>query len=401
MTSVALESGSVKGQAARTVVVLLGPSLGALTSLALVPAMPAIAAHFGTAGSGEMFAKMMTATPALTCLLGAPAVGWAAEQFGERRCLLLSYLIFTLAGMAGLIISDPTILMVSRGVLGLGSAGIMTLSSAMIAEYYAGNMRERLYGFSSSLAAVTSILLMVVGGRLVDWAGWRAPFGFYLAGLAMFAIAWPATKASQTAGIKGRPNIHTQGSAGALWGLWPLYLLLVIFAIGMFMPLIQGPFLLGSVGVKRAALVGEFIAVSIIASIPASASFGFLSRALGERNILVLVAAFLGGGAVILALSTDNVSLAVGFAVSGLGAGLLVPALTAMILSRAPAAVRGPAAGFIFTAIFLGQFVTPLVSHPLELGFGLKDAFIVIGIGIGLAGLAGYAPSVTRRSASG
>jgi MFS family permease len=43
----------------------------------------------------------------------------------------------------------------------------------------------------------------------------------------------------------------------------------------------------------------------------------------------------------------------------------------------APARLRGRLSGGLVSAIFIGQFLSPLVSHPLVLAAGYRNAFIL------------------------
>ena len=59
----------------------------------------------------------------------------------------------------------------------------------------------------------------------------------------------------------------------------------------------------------------------------------------------------------------------------GLGLGFNFPNLTIWLMARVPATMRGRASGGISTAVFLGQFLSPLLSQPLVNHFGLGSAF--------------------------
>jgi dipeptide/tripeptide permease len=49
-----------------------------------------------------------------------------------------------------------------------------------------------------------------------------------------------------------------------------------------------------------------------------------------------------------------------------------------MLLQRAAPEVRGRAAGFMYSAVFLGDFINPLVITPLRTGLGIHHAFLVV-----------------------
>ena len=59
----------------------------------------------------------------------------------------------------------------------------------------------------------------------------------------------------------------------------------------------------------------------------------------------------------------------------GLALGFNFPNLTIWLMSKVPATMRGRASGGISTAVFLGQFLSPLLSQSLATHFGLDGAF--------------------------
>ena len=68
-----------------------------------------------------------------------------------------------------------------------------------------------------------------------------------------------------------------------------------------------------------------------------------------------------------------------GLAISGLGLGLLIPNMTVWISAVVPDGIRGRAIGGLSTALFLGQFLSPIVAQPVSLKFGLSSTYIYAG----------------------
>jgi hypothetical protein len=73
------------------------------------------------------------------------------------------------------------------------------------------------------------------------------------------------------------------------------------------------------------------------------------------------------------------VGLYIGLIGSGAGLGLLVPNLYVWLANEAPLAIRGRALGDFTTALFLGQFVSPLVSRPVTVSFDAQITFLLAG----------------------
>ena len=71
-----------------------------------------------------------------------------------------------------------------------------------------------------------------------------------------------------------------------------------------------------------------------------------------------------------------------GAALIGAGLGFCIPTFITAALNASPARYRGLVSGLITSAIFLGQFLSPLASRPLVAHLGYPGAF--------LAGAAGF-----------
>ena len=86
-----------------------------------------------------------------------------------------------------------------------------------------------------------------------------------------------------------------------------------------------------------------------------------------------------GAGHIVLGLPGDVPFKVFGAALAALGSGCVGPYLGNLLLDRAAPAVRGRAAGLLFSATFVGDFLNPLAVTPLRLAFGIHGAFIGIG----------------------
>jgi MFS family permease len=71
--------------------------------------------------------------------------------------------------------------------------------------------------------------------------------------------------------------------------------------------------------------------------------------------------------------------LTLAFILFGFGSGMKAPAISSILLSRAPENIRAAATGLTFSAIFAGQFLTPLILEALDRSLHIHGAFVVFG----------------------
>ena len=59
--------------------------------------------------------------------------------------------------------------------------------------------------------------------------------------------------------------------------------------------------------------------------------------------------------------------------------GLLMPNSSVWLMDLAPVEMRGRVMGGMTTAVFLGQFISPLVTQPMVTRVGAERSFILLG----------------------
>ncbi|WP_373279324.1 MFS transporter, partial [Poseidonibacter ostreae] len=66
----------------------------------------------------------------------------------------------------------------------------------------------------------------------------------------------------------------------------------------------------------------------------------------------------------------------------GFGGGIMMTNITAWMLSKTSIKKRVKTSGYFTSAIFLGQFSSPIVFHPLVSFLGVQSFFFTIGISL-------------------
>jgi len=358
----------------KSVVIISGPSLVTLIPMLAAPAMPLMAAHFGVGGDGTMFAQLVMTAPAVALILAAPIGGILAEKFGRRMIMLCGLGMFTLSGSAALALDHPFALIASRLLLGTAGGIILTGSLTLAGDYPAGGPRERLLGFIVTGSSVMAILALVGGGHMVAQWGWRMPFSLYLLGLPVLFVAIFSLRANT------HNTHHTNEHSFPILTLWPIYLLASILTIGMFMPSIQGPFLLVLYGIDSSKIQSTIIAACSLIAALSAASYGFIGRYLNSPGVLLMTTLCFGVGAIGMSIARDAIAIGAASAVMGIGAGLVEATCATIIMAKVPSAMRSRAVGLLLSAIFFGQFLNPWVVGPLRILFGIDGAFKAIGI---------------------
>jgi MFS family permease len=169
--------------------------------------------------------------------------------------------------------------------------------------------------------------------------------------------------------------------------LWPIYLMIIPMFIAVYMPNIQVSFLLRDDGIVGPSIQSYVILTGAFTVAVSALCFGPIRRRFSGAQILLACFVFQGIGIAIMGLSHAAVPIAIGCGVLGIGTGISNPLISDVIVARTSPEMRSRAIGLSYTARYSGDFLNPLIVHPLGLALGLHTAFVAVG-GLFLAGVA-------------
>ncbi|GAB3347671.1 MFS transporter [Modestobacter lapidis] len=360
---------------AQALVLLLSSCLAVLGAVLLAPVLPRIEDAFaGTPGVGTLTPIVLTA-PALVIGLTAMIAGRIVDRVGRKRLLVGSLVAYAVVGTAPLWLDSLPLIVGSRVLVGLTEAAIMTCCTTLLADYFHGAQRERYFGLQVVYTTVAATIFFALGGVLGS-QDWRTPFWLYAVSLPLAVLAaryvWqPAPQAqARTGKLPALPWRRLAAPVGVtLLGGLVFYVLIVELS-----------FKLDALGVTSTATIGLVSAIGSLGTATGAFLFGRLA-ARGPGFTVPLAFGVSGLGLLGLGFAS-SVPLVVVFAVvTGFGNGLLLPSLLTWALGSLTFEQRGRGTGVWTSAVFLGQFVCPLVVLGLSGAIsGLDSALWVIGV---------------------
>ncbi len=379
--------------------ILLTSAVAWLAPSAIAPGLPALYADYAHLPDAELLSRMVLTMPMLSIAVSGPLVGYAADRFGRRRVLIASMVFFGIAGVSGLFLQSIVAILISRALLGVFLAAILTSVTALMGDYYSGEERRRMAGLQTTFMSFGTVVFVVLGGLLAE-VHWR--LGFLLFGYTFLILPGVLLSMYEPAANRvadSAPTAATTSSSNALPILLLLYLLAFVCMIGLFMIPSQTQFFLHEIGIPDPALAG--IAVGIFNFSAGVASFGFsqLHRRIGTNAVFSVMFGVVGLGYVLIGRSDTFTDIVIAMAFGGLSMGIFLPNLNLAILSRVSDSARGRALGGATTALFLGQFLSPFYSVPIGVAFGLGFTFEVTGYWLFAIAASFAVLAVARRSA--
>ena len=158
----------------RTIVagIMLAMFLSALEQTIVAPALPAIGKSLGDVDNlSWVITAYLLALTATT-----PLFGKLSDIYGRRAILLLAIGIFILGSIACALAPTLWVLVVSRGLQGIGGGGLLPIAQTIIADLLSPRERPVVQGRTSIMFMSASILGPVIGGLLTDHLHWSFIF---------------------------------------------------------------------------------------------------------------------------------------------------------------------------------------------------------------------------------
>lgn len=354
------------------VLLLAGSCMPVLGAVLLSPVLPLMSEHFAaTPGAGVLVPVILT-VPALFVALGAPFAGAVADRFDRKRLLIATMVAYAVFGTAPLYLDSIQAILASRVLVGVCEAAIMTCCTTLIADYWDGPRRVRYLGMQTLATTIAATAFFALGG-LLGAGGWRAPFWMYAAAaliaIPMAFLLWQPAAARR--------------DERAPWPWRPLAVPALVTVGGgvvFYTLIVQLSYVLDGAGVSDTAAIGGVTAVMSLAT---AIGAGLFARAAGRGARTLLIAEFaLSGLGLLLIFATSSVPvIVVGAVLTGFATGLLLPTLLTWAVNRLPFAQRGRGTGMWTAALFLGEFVSPLLVGALTAATGgLGTALAAVGV---------------------
>ncbi len=343
--------------------ILLTSGLAFLAPSAVAPGLPALQSDFAHLENAELLSRMVLTMPLLFIALSGSLVGYAVDRFGRRNVLIVSATFYGLSGISVLVLDSLLAILVSRAILGVFLAGILTSVTALVGDYYTGDERNRVAGLQGAFMSFGTLIFVVISGLLAE-IHWRVSFSlfavtFALVPLMILSLYEPPSSASGGARREPPPTLRQWAVIGFVC------VLTFVTMIALFMIPSQTQFLLVEIGVKDPTRAGLAIGMFNFSAGFASLSFRRVRRALSPEAIFAAIFAIGGAGFVMTGHAQDFTETMIAMAVGGFSVGMFIPNVNMSIISRSSMAVRGRALGAMTTLFFLGQFSSPLYSVPI------------------------------------
>ncbi|NEB13963.1 multidrug effflux MFS transporter [Streptomyces coelicoflavus] len=395
--AVGIRAGSGGGAVRRICVLMLLAALTALGPLSMdayIPGLPRIADSLHS----PAWVVQLTVTACLAGLaIGQLLAGPLSDALGRRGPLLFGLTLCTAAGALCALAPNVWLLVVLRGMQGLGGAFALVIAYAYVSDLHEGKAAARYFSLLTLVTGLAPVLAPLMGAQILDAWGWRAVFVTVAAFSALVLVACVGAL-PESRPPRLRPPWEWRRTGSVYGGLLrdralvgPVLANALTFAV-MFAYISGSPFVLQSLYGLSPQQYSLVFAVNAIGLVAAAAAGGALVGRFGAAFLLRAGVTGTAAASVVLLV----------LAVAGLG---LWPILTALfvaiahvglVLPNAPALAlrhRGSNAGAAAALLGCGQFLFGGLAAPL-VGLTTAHSAVPMATVMAVLGLATSAVSI-------
>lgn len=353
-------------------VLLLASMLGVMAGAIVMPVLEVIRSDLGVSGTA---AGLIITAHGLAIAVSSPLVGRLIDAWGVRRPMAAGLVLYGLAGGAGTLIESYPALIVSRLLLGVGVAFIFSCTTVALLAMYQGKRRDQVMGWRTTATTLGGLVWPLLAGALGSLS-WHATFAIYLIGipLGIATVIWLPADARTADGAR------TSGSALSLLRRYPSLLAwyglmmttgLMIYTLAVFLPQ-----RLAQIGVHDPFHVSLFMVMMAVTASMVGILYARIRVRYTYSTLLRTTAACWVAAFVLLGTVDAPALLLLSAALFGVGNGLLLPVITVLIGDTPPPGRRGQATALSGTAMFAGQFSSPLLFGPLMAATSITTGYL-------------------------
>jgi MFS family permease len=368
-----------KTNAALKITLLLASMMTMMAGAVMAPSLPQIKEHFAEVPNVDLLTRLIITLPGLFIAFLAPVAGWFIDIFGRKKMLIYSLVLYGIAGSSGFFLDNMIAILVSRAFLGIAVAGIMTTAVTLIGDYFRDDERNAFMGIQAGFMGLGGVVFISMAGLFAD-IQWNAPFLIYAFSFIVTVFAFVYLYEPQVKHSKDESK-ESKVSRTSFPRIIILIYLIAFFGVVFFYMLpVQIPFLLKNLDNVSNAMVGYAISLATLSSAIISMNFSKLKKRFDYPFIYFITFLMLGIGYFLVSRSQGYWMYLVSLIISGLGVGLIMPTANLWVMVLAPVELRGRLIGNLTTAIFLGQFCSPILLQPIINSFSISNSFLIVGI---------------------
>jgi MFS family permease len=352
----------------------------------LASMLPVLPLYIGDLGGNSTEIGMVMACFAVGLLCSKSWLSQMADERGRKVVLMIGMSAIAIAPLGYWLFKSVPMLMVFRSFHGISIAAFATAYSALVIDICPPKNRGELLGYMSLVNPLGLALGPALGGFLQSAGGYTPAF-LMSAGLGMIGLVC-ITRVKESETYNGLLNQQpSSGSSSAKKKFWSLLLTprvripaFVLLMVGLAFGTISTfvPLFIKDTGVDLN--IGLFYTAAAIASFSVRLLTGRASDHFGRGVFITFSLIFYGLAMLLMWQSNSAESFLMAGFLQGMGAGMLIPMIAALMADRSQPDERGRMFGLCMTGFDLGiACAGPILGIVADI-VGYRDVFGITAI---------------------
>jgi len=353
--------------------------LTVMAGAAMAPALVAIKKYFDYCN--PLTVQLIVSLPALFIIVTTFFFRPLCRLMRTRTLALVGLILYVVAGAGAFFVDDIFTLLVFRALLGVSVGMIMPLSTGLLSFYFPPEEQSHLMGLSAAMNQMGGVVATLLAGILAT-IEWRYAFLVYLAGLlavicVIIFLPNESLQADTSASTTAKPSTFK-----LLRRFYPsvtsmLFIMLLFFVYPTNFALTANSQGVGAIGTTLIMVGLDVVAFAV------GLSFGWLMRHFRRQMKYAAPLLFLVGY-LLLALMHGMTGMIAGSLFIGLANGAGVPYVNTIASIKGGRDAAVTVMPLISAALYLGQFLSPLIVSPLANAIGTPEAPYLVAVAIAL-----------------
>jgi MFS family permease len=361
--------------------------LTVMAGAAIAPALGIIKAHFSQADA--LLVQLIVSMPALLIIITNLFFLSISRWLSTRAIATTGLLLYVAAGAGCFFVDDIYVMLVMRALLGISVGLIMPLSTGLLAYYFPPEEQARLMGLSAAMNQMGGVVATLLAGLLAT-IQWNYAFLVYLMGLIAVVMVWlwlPDEKlgSSNKRGIPFEPRQLLKLTSSSFVTTRQFEQVRLLSLLQTFHPSVIGMLLLmmiffvfptnfAVIASQQTALSSEAITMIMVGLDVVAFFVGLVFGGLMHtfrRGVKYFAPLFFLLGYTLmvspqLCIMHCELCIIIGSAFIGIANGVGVPYLNTIASIKGGKNSATTVMPLLSAALYLGQFVSPLVVIPLS-----------------------------------
>ena len=359
--------------------------LTVMAGAAVAPALNAVSAHF--ADAKPLLIQFVVSMPALFIILTNLCFPLLCKLMRTRTLAVCGLLLYVVAGSGAFFADNIAVLLVLRALLGVSVGMIMPLSTGLLAYYFPPEEQARLMGLAAAMNQMGGVVATFLAGMLAG-ISWNYAFLVYLLGLIAIVLVALFLPNERLNNENDNENDNENQNQNEYRSSSTLNLLKRFHpsVVGMFLVMIlffiypTNFALTASTTLPVTGITLVMMGLDVVAFL-VGLVFGAMMKRFAAQMKYVAPLGFMAGY-LCLATGPSLAWLLIGSAFIGIANGVGVPYLNTIGSVKAGKDAATTVMPLLSTALYLGQFLSPLVVSPLAASTHLTPYLIGVAIAI-------------------